>query len=144
MAGAKDVAARLTEAFNAHDERAIRELYAPDAIFEAPGDMRLQGPNAIAEYAMSWLDAFSDARITVETEFVGGDWVAQRFVFEGTHDDTLFTPAGEIPATNRRLRGRGAELLRIVDGKIVEDQLYFDQMQLLMQLGVAEQAAAAR
>jgi predicted ester cyclase len=144
MASPKDVAKRLTEAFNAHDEAAIRELYAPDAVFEAPGDTRLHGPDAIAEYALGWLNAFSDARITTETQLVDGEWIAERFVFEGTHDETLFTPAGDIPATNRRLRGRGAELIRVLDGKIVEDHLYFDQMQVLMQLGVAAEAAAAR
>jgi hypothetical protein len=32
---------------------------------------------------MAWLGSFPDARTTVHSEFVGGDWVIQEFSFEG-------------------------------------------------------------
>ena len=143
MATAEQVAAMATEAFNAHDEERIRSFYADDAVFEAPGDVRLEGPAAITEYAMAWLRAFPDARITVQNKVASGEWVVNEFTFEGTHKETLAGPGGEIPATNRTLVGRGIEAIRVEADKIVEDHLYFDQVQVLTQLGLMPEPAVA-
>src|ERR1700716_1766078 len=107
MAHAQQVAAKFVEAFNAHDEDRISELNAEEAVFEAPGDVRLAGREAATQYAMAWLRAFPDARFTINNELVDGDWVTQEFTFQGTHEDTLSSPTGDIPATHKRLTGRG-------------------------------------
>src|ERR687885_2751209 len=103
MADAQQVGADFVAAFNAHDEERIRELNGENAVLEAPGDVHVEGREAATQYAMAWLRAFPDGRLTVNNELVAGDWVTQEFTFEGTHEDTLYSPAGEIPATNRRL-----------------------------------------
>jgi steroid delta-isomerase-like uncharacterized protein len=136
VADSRQISALWLQALNAHDADRLRSLYADDAVFEAPGDVRLEGPDAIVEYAMGWLHAFPDAQFRIETEVVDGEWIAQRFTFEGTHEDTLPGPLGDIPPTHRRLVGRGSEIVRIDDGKLVEDYLYFDQMQVLTELGL--------
>lgn len=143
MADARRVGAEFIEAFNAHDENRIRELNAENAVLEAPGDVRLEGREASTQYAMAWLRAFSDARVTVHNELEAGDWVVQEFTFEGTHTDTMSTPAGEIPATNRRLRGRGVQLLRAEGGILADTRLYFDQVQVLTQLGLMPEPSSA-
>jgi predicted ester cyclase len=86
---------------------------------------------------MAWLRAFPDAQMLVETEIANGEWVAHRFLFEGTHEAPLAGPTGEIPATGRRLLGRGAQVMRVEDGEISEAYLYYDQLQVLQQLGLA-------
>jgi steroid delta-isomerase-like uncharacterized protein len=144
MTDAKRVATEALEAFNAHDEGRMLELYASNVVFEAPGGVRLEGPEATTAYAMAWLNAFPDATMTVHDEAVGDDWVAQRFTFEGTHQETLHGPEGDIPATNRRLAGRGIQMLRASDGKIAEEHLYFDQIQVLTQLGLMPEMAQAQ
>ena len=141
MADAREIAKQFVEAFNAHDEERIRALNAEDAVVEAPGDVRLEGRDAVTGYAMAWLNAFSDASTTVHTEIVEGDWIAQRFTFEGTHDGVLASPAGEIPPTHRRLTGRGVQVLRVRGDAVVETQLYFDQVQLMTQLGLMPETA---
>jgi steroid delta-isomerase-like uncharacterized protein len=143
MASAREVAAADVEAFNAHDEERIRALTAEDAVFEAPGDVRLEGREAGTQYAMAWLRAFPDARLTVHNELVTGDWVTQEFTFEGTHEETLSGPGGDLPATHRRLKGRGVQILRIEGDLVAETRLYFDQVQVLTQLGVLPEPAAA-
>jgi steroid delta-isomerase-like uncharacterized protein len=143
MADAQAVAATFVEAFNAHDEDRIRELNAENAVFEGPGDVRLEGREATTAYAMSWLSAFGDARTDVHNEIVAGEWVVQEFVFSGTHTGPLQTPAGEIPATNRHLRGRGVQIVRVEDGKVVDTRLYFDQVDVLTQLGLMPEPATA-
>jgi steroid delta-isomerase-like uncharacterized protein len=141
MAKARQVVAASLEAFNAHDEERIRSLYADNVVFEAPGEIRRKGVDAAVEYAMGWLRAFPDAQIEVITEVANGDWVAHRFVFEGTHEETLVGPEGEIPATHRRLTVHGVEFARVEDGQIAEDYLCFDQAQVLTQLGLMPDVA---
>jgi predicted ester cyclase len=143
MGDAKAVANAFVEAFNAHDETRIRQLNGENAVFEAPGDVRLEGRDATTEYAMSWLNAFGDARITVHDEIVAGDWVVQEFLFEGTHTASLRSPGGEIPATNRQLRGRGVQILKIEGDMVVDTRLYYDQVDVLTQLGLMPEPAAA-
>jgi steroid delta-isomerase-like uncharacterized protein len=142
MADTKQVAAEAVEAFNAHDEAGIRATYADDIVFEAPGDVRTEGVEATVGYAMAWLTAFPDAKITIHDEIYDGEWGVQRYTFAGTHQETLSGPGGDIPATNRHISGRGLQMFRVQGGKIVEEHLYFDQMQVLTQLGLMPEAAA--
>lgn len=143
MGEAGRVAQEFIDVFNAHDEAQMHALYREDAAFEAPGDVMLTGPDATTEYAMAWLRAFPDARITVHNAIEADDWSVQEFTFEGTHDATLVGPAGEIPATHRRLTGRGVQIIRTQEGKIADVRLYFDQVQVLTQLGIMPAPAGA-
>lgn len=143
MADAREVGYRFIEAFNAHDEQRIRELNGDNAVFEAPGDVKVEGRDAATEYAMAWLRAFPDARITVRNELADGDWVVQEFTFTGTHDGTLASPAGEIPATHKTLNGRGVQIFRVEEETVVHTQLYYDQVQVMTQLGLMPEPATA-
>ena len=144
MADPREIARQFVDAFNAHDEDRIGALSTEDGVIEAPGDVRLEGREATTAYAMNWLNAFPDSRTTVHTEVADGNWVAQRFTFEGTHDGPLDSPMGAIAPTNRRLTGRGMQLLRIERDAVAETQLYFDQVQLMSQLGLMPEPAQAR
>jgi steroid delta-isomerase-like uncharacterized protein len=144
MADARQVGADFVAAFNDHDESRIRELNAENAVFEAPGDVHVEGREATTQYAMAWLNAFPDARLNVKNEFASGDWVVQEFIFEGTHEGTLSGPAGEIPATHRRLNGRGVQIFRVEGDAVVDTRLYFDQVQVLTQLGLMPEPAEAQ
>ena len=136
MPDVHDAATRWLAAFNAHDSDAMAAATAPNALMEAPGDAHLEGRDAVVGYAMAWIKGFPDAHITLHQQLADGEWVAQRFTFDGTHTDTLAGPAGEIPATGRTLHGRGVQMLRIEDDCAAEVQLYFDQVQVLTQLGL--------
>ena len=143
MADAREVGRQFVDAFNAHDEDRIRRLNGDNAVIEAPGEVRLQGRDAATEYAMGWLRAFPDGRINVKNEFSDGEWVVQEFVFEGTHEDTLSSPSGDLPATHKRLNGRGVQVFRVEGETVTETRLYFDQIEVLTQLGVMPQPATA-
>jgi steroid delta-isomerase-like uncharacterized protein len=143
MASPKDVARRWVDAFNAHDERRMGELTAQGASMSAPGDMELSGRDATVGYAMGWLNAFPDSRITVHDEIAEGATVVQRFTFEGNHTAPLEGPAGTIPATGRRLTGRALQVLRVEGEEVADVHLYFDQVQVLTQLGLMPEPATA-
>ena len=92
---------------------------------------------------MGWIHAFPDARIDVRNTIVGDGWAVQEFTFEGTHEDTLSGPGGEIPATHRHLSGRGVQIMKVDAGKIADVRLYFDQVDVLTQLGIMPAAIGA-
>ena len=143
MADAREVGRRWIGAFNAHDQQRIRELNGDDEVLEAPGEVRVEGGDAATEYAMSWVRAFPDAQITVHNEIAADDWVVQEITFTGTHQDTLSSPTGEIPPTHKTLNGRAVQLFRIEGETIADARLYFDQVQLMTQLGLMPEAATA-
>ncbi len=132
----KVLAQKYNQAFNAHDEKTLLSLIAPNAIFVAPGDVRLEGKDAVGGYANGWLKAFPDAKIVVTHELVSGPWIVQEFTFEGTHRAPLTGPMGTINATNRKVSGRSVSITRYENELGVETRLYFDMVQLLSQLGV--------
>ena len=142
MADPRKVVSENIAAVNAGDFDRLRATYAPNVAAEAP-DAKLEGADAITDYVRVWAQAFPDMQQTVVNELVAGDWVVSEFTVSGTHTGVLASPDGDIPATNRRATGRGVQLQRIVDGKIAEEHVYFDQLEILSQLGLIPEPAAA-
>jgi predicted ester cyclase len=136
MTDPKVLAARFNETFNAHNESAIKSLVSPRVNFTAPGDVRLEGKDAFAGYLFSWLKGFPDGHMTVRHEIVSGPWVVQEYTFEGTHRGILSGPLGEISPTNRKVVGKGVQLIKLENDLVVEFRLYFDMVETLSQLGV--------
>jgi steroid delta-isomerase-like uncharacterized protein len=143
MSDPRQVATENVAALNAHDEQRLRATYADDAMLTAPGPVTIEGGDQVAEYAMVWVRAFPDAKQTIDNTLVAGDTVVQEFTFKGTHTGTLSTPEGDIPATNRPLVARAVQIQRIAGGKIAEEHVYFDQVELLTQLGLMPEPATA-
>jgi steroid delta-isomerase-like uncharacterized protein len=143
MADAQSLGAQFIDAFNAHDEERIRSLNAENAVIDAPGDIHLEGREAVAAYSMEWIHAFPDARLTVHNELAVGDWVVQELTFDGTHTAPMQTPMGEIPATHRSLKGRAVQIFKVEGDEVVDIHLYFDQVQVMTQLGLMPEPATA-
>lgn len=141
MADAREVTAELVEAFNNRDEGWIRSLYADRAVLEVPGEGRLEGAEAAADYMMRWLEAFPDARLAIHDDIAEDDWVAHRLTLQGTHTETLVGRTDEIPATFRPMRLEAAALAQTENGQIRELQLFFDQADVLVQLGLVPELA---
>jgi predicted ester cyclase len=139
MADARDTAVRLIQAFNAHDAEALHALCAPNSRLEAPGGVRLQGRGALSGHAVVLFNGFPGARITAQNELVGGPRVMQEFTFEGTHTGLLVGPGGSIPATGKRVVVRGVLVGRYERGLATDVRLYYDQLDVLTQLGLSPQ-----
>ncbi len=60
---------------------------------------------------------------------------------EGTHTAPLNSPTGVIPATHKKTVGHGVQILRVEDGKIAEARLYYDQLEMMTQLGLIPASA---
>jgi steroid delta-isomerase-like uncharacterized protein len=133
---AKDIAQRAIDAFNAHDVAALRALTADDCTFWSAGGVTAKGREECVAANAMWFDACSDAHVTISKIITEGDTVVEEGVFEGTHDGTLKTPMGDVPATGRRIRGDYVALTTVRGDQAVAQKLYFDRMQLAEQLGL--------
>jgi predicted ester cyclase len=134
---ARAVVERLIKAINAHDLEAAARETTSDTVLTAPGDMTVKGTQAAKEYNKNWITAFPDAKIEVQKIFAQGNDVAIKAQFVGTHNGTLKTPMGDVPATGRKLRGDFQEVFEVDRGLIKNAHLLFDQVQLMTQLGMA-------
>src|SRR3981081_2393136 len=132
---ARQVAERGMKAYNAHDMEALARESAPDIQATAPGDVKLQGPQAVKEWNQNMVRAFPDARIEANNIFTAGNTVIVEGIFTGTHDGTLKTPMGDIPATGRKVRGEFIQILEVDRGLVRRNHLIFDQAQQMAQLG---------
>jgi steroid delta-isomerase-like uncharacterized protein len=134
---------RYVELYNAGDLDACMELYAEDAV-QRMHDGTFAGRSAIRERLARDLTACPDAAYTVGSFIEQGDSFADEWTFAGTHTGPLSLPDGtQFPPTGKRLKIKGMELVQVRDGKIVTDNLYYDAMAVLAQLGVIPQGATA-
>ena len=76
-------------------------------------------------------------RFIIHADDRGG---AQEGRFIGTHNGTLRGPAGDIPATGRSVDARFCGIYEFDEGKITSCHLYFDQADMMMQLGLTPEA----
>jgi predicted ester cyclase len=137
---AKAVVERGMKAFNAHDMEALARDAAPDIDITGPGDIKLKGPQAVKEYNQNFVNAFPDARVEAKHIFTQGGTVIVEGVFTGTHDGTLKTPMGDVPATGRKVKGEFVQILEVDRGLVKRNSLLYDQVQLMTQLGMAPAA----
>ena len=144
MASAKDVTDRGMEAWRARDADAFAGCYSEDASIAAPGGMELHGPDGARQFMEMWTDAVPDNEIVVLHEYVSGSVVVQEGIFKGTHTGNLTAPDGQvIPATGRSVEAGYADIFTVENDRIVDERLYYDQVELLTQLGLMPAPAAA-
>lgn len=133
---------RYVELYNEGDLDSCMELYAPDAV-QWMHDGLFEGVDAIRERLARDLVAFPDAKYVVESFVEDGDTFADEWTFTGTNTGPFRLPDGEVPATGRPVELKGMELVEVRDGRIVVDNLYYDFMAAVAQLGLIPQGAAA-
>jgi steroid delta-isomerase-like uncharacterized protein len=140
----RSILERYVELYNAGDLDGVMELYAEDSTQLMP-DGTYEGRSAIRDRLAQELAAFSDLAHRYLSYVEEGDAFADEWVFVGTHTGPVALPDGtEVPATGKRVEVQGMELVRVRDGRIVADNLYYDNLAVAAQLGLLPQADAAQ
>lgn len=83
-----------------------------------------------------WQDAFPDNQVTIRVAVVEGEEAMQEAVFSGTHTQVLRSPSGEIAPTNKSVSVPYVLALTARGGKWSGFRLYFDQVEMMTQLGL--------
>ncbi len=141
MATALEIAKASITAFNEKDWNRIRDLYAPDAVYDEKATVRrMEGPDEIIEALQGWATAFPDAKGTIVGELGSADIAVLEIVWKATHTGPLQTPSGTIPPSSRTVELPACSVIRVVDEKIKSDTHYFDLLTLLGQIGAVTAA----
>jgi steroid delta-isomerase-like uncharacterized protein len=132
----RDLLHRYVERYNAGDLDACIDLYADDAV-QRMHDGIFHGKDEIRQRLAVELTAFPDARYAVVSFVDEGDTFADEWILAGTHTGPFSLPDGtQIPPTGKAVVVDGMEYVRMRDGKIIVDNLYYDSAAPLIQLGL--------
>jgi len=85
-------------------------------------------------YYANYINGFSDGEFSVINAFAQGDNLVKHWNFKGTHDGEFFG----IPATNKTLDLSGTTLVKMKDGKVLQEEDFYDNYSFMKQLGLIE------
>ena len=108
----------------------------------APGGLQLSGRDAADMIWTMWNEAFPDNRLEIIAIHADDRGGVHEGRFVGTHTGTLRGPAGEFAATGRTMDANFCGIYEFDEGKVTSFHLYFDQTELLTQLGLAPAGTA--
>ena len=123
----------LDAAWNRGDTSVIDRAVAERHVEHEPDGDEV-GRGHLKETVLVYRTAFPDLRMSFEDQIADGDRVVTRWTASGTHLGEL----NGIGATGRAANVSGVFIHRLADGQISESWSMFDQMGLLLQLGVIE------
>jgi steroid delta-isomerase-like uncharacterized protein len=130
------------ERYNAGDLDGVMDLYAEDAVQLMPEGW-FEGREAIRERLARDLEACPDIAWTVESFVEQGDEFSDEWSFVATQTGPFKLPDGtEVPPSGKQVALRGMEYVKVRDGKIVVDNLYYDNLAVMIQLGLVPEPAA--
>jgi steroid delta-isomerase-like uncharacterized protein len=109
------------------------EIFAPNAVLHGLTAADLTGPAAFKHVVATYRAAFPDIHWSIDDQTAEGDMVATRLTGTATHQGELMG----IPATGLPVTVTAVLMVRVADGKIQESWNQWDQLGLMLQLGVA-------
>ena len=132
MSDGKTLVQREMEMFSTGDLSIADEIYSEDYVGYDPAQPEpIRGIEGAKEEVAGYRAAFSDLTVTLDHQVAEGDYVATRWTARGTHDGELFgvAPTGNSVSTS------GITIIRVADGKIVEDYTQWDALGLMQAIG---------
>jgi predicted ester cyclase len=128
------ISAALQNIWNARMLGDCNLLYAQNARMHASGREDYDGLEKILRFYMDVLGSIPDAKISVDytcsNSMLEGEYVAARWVIAGTHSGGALWGA----PTGAPLLILGESQYRIVDGKVMEEWLVFDELAVITQI----------
>ena len=131
---------RVFQAYEAADERAIREDLAPDFVSHSAPPGVAPDADGFVQLAKHLQAGMPDGKLTIQDMFAAGDKVAVRFIHAGTQQGELFG----VPASNRTVTVRAIEIYRLSGGKIAEYWGEYDTSDLFGPPGMGDAGERAQ
>jgi steroid delta-isomerase-like uncharacterized protein len=133
---AKAIAEYYLKARNETNLSLLDRIYSPDVIVHDPSQPKeVVGLAALKRQYESTHAAVPDVRFAMDEIYLKGDKIVWTFTMSGTITGPFRTPLGELPPTGKSFRFSGVAIDRIAEGKIAEEWLYFNVLEILQPLG---------
>ncbi|MEO6403899.1 MAG: ester cyclase [Ferruginibacter sp.] len=94
------------------------------------------GIDSARAFYSNFLTGFSNIKFTIVDVFGQGEKLVKHWNFKGTHTGVFFG----IPATGKIVNLDGSTIVLMRDGKIAEEQDFYDNMDFMTQLGLVPPA----
>ncbi len=129
---------------NPWNPKVIEQLAAPDIRLQYSLHAPRRGREDVKKFMAGFREAFPDLSFEGAADLIAeGDVVVGRWQGGGTHTGPAFSDflAGSLPAASgRKMYFTGTTVLRVEDGKIVEETGLDDGVTALQQLGLLKAA----
>jgi len=112
--------------------------YAEDAETSDPSGKH-KGKKQILDSFKVWKTAFPQGTAEVTNQIAQGDHVTSEVVYKATHTGPFVSSTGTIPATNKPIVLKTMLISSFRNGLIQRERTYFDQADLMTQLGITTQ-----
>ncbi len=134
----KKIADKIVKTMNGGDPVALTNLYTQDAVMIQSGEPGpVRGHAALLKSYQGFFRACPDSKVEFPSIFYSGDTIIFEGVSHGAFTGPLATPEGEVAPTGKSFNFRFVFLAKISpDGLIAEDRTYFDNLDLMKQLGL--------
>jgi len=124
------------------DLKIVDELAAPDMLLQYSLHEPRRGHADIKAFMTDFREAFPDLAFGGAADLIAeGEYVVGRWIGGGTHTGPAFKDflVGSLPAaTGRKMRFTGTTVLRLKNGKIIEEIGLDDGVTALTQLGLIQ------
>ncbi len=115
----------------------LDNIYSPDVVVHDPSQPQaIVGLEALKNQYRGTHTAVPDVKFSREGDlYVKGDKVVGIFTMSGTITGPFHTPLGDLPPSGKAFSLSGIAIDRIVEGKIAEEWLYFNVLDILQPMG---------
>ncbi len=123
---------RFMETVTNTDTTLAEEMLHPDCVFRYPlSPEPIKGIEGYKYLIKNTGKAFAELDVIFEEVIVKGDRIWSRYTMTGINAGSL----GDIPPTGKKFQVTGVAITRIADGKIIEDETYWNVLGFYQQLG---------
>ena len=112
----------------------INEEHFDNQVIMVTSPENIVGIDGFKAYYNNYLIGFSDVTFTILDAFGQGDKIVKHWRFQGKHTGDFFG----IPPTGKIVDVEGVTLVKMKDGKIAQEQDFFDNLVFYQQLGLTE------
>lgn len=127
----KDLVRRFFETIEEENYDALKDFCHDNYVFYPQMDNPFHGVEGLIQSEKKNFDAFPGFKMPIVEMVAEGDVVAAYFIFEGKHTGIPF--AG-VPAVGKEARFSLMILLRISEGKIIEQRSFVDIRDIIRQI----------
>ncbi len=130
----KAIVRRVVESENDRDYAALEELISPTYVNQAN---RIEGLEGYKLFLTKLFAAFPNWRETIEDSLAEGDRVCVRLRIEtGIHTGEFNLLGIRVPPTGKQSTVKSIQIWRFVDGRVVEQEGVYGELDLLRQVGL--------
>ena len=121
------------EMLNKKNLASAEQFIAPNYVGHFSGTPGpINGIEGFKQFLGIYNSAIPDSTVTFDSILAEGDRVAARLTYRGTHSGALMG----IPPSNKTIQITSINILRLVNGKAVEQWAVTDDLGLMQQIGV--------